>query len=455
MNSNYNSESSLLDDPRVNTIKYVDDDTKYINISENEKANREILKRSSWWHSSAVIIAEIMGTGVMGLPFAAAGLGWILGMSSVFIFAISAIYSGILLSRIRNWFYSDATSYSEVATAVSGYFFGEFTRWCIYINWAMLLPFYLMAAVSSMIAAFPDAGLCYHEWALIMMVVIIIPSQLRTLHQMNFLVIISDCCVVVALTIIVAEFAVHGRAEDVDTDLGPPSDENFINMYGNLSSFVFAYQGQSMFLEIMREMKKSRQFPKSVSVANMIMCVVYGATTGLSYYYKGSGVNSFLPFALQKGIVKTIVGLLLCYHIIVSYLVTGMPLMFSFHEMIWPNTLYLRNSRSKVHWAIITGSFLVLSYFIANLIPFFSDFQNIIGSALGAPILFGWPAFFFLRACYIHNKRISWFDLIICCFFLFIMLPSCVGLGLYSAITSLISNWKRVGKPFQCILQGF
>ena len=76
MNSNYNSESSLLDDSRVNTIKY-------INISENEKANREILKRSSWWHSSAVIIAEIMGTGVMGLPFAAAGLGWILGMSDL------------------------------------------------------------------------------------------------------------------------------------------------------------------------------------------------------------------------------------------------------------------------------------------------------------------------------------------------------------------------------------
>ena len=45
------------------------------------------LKRSSWLHSSTIIVAEIMGTGVMGLPYAAARLGWGLGEPN-------AIFSG-------------------------------------------------------------------------------------------------------------------------------------------------------------------------------------------------------------------------------------------------------------------------------------------------------------------------------------------------------------------------
>ena len=34
--------------------------------------------------------------------------------------------------------------------------------------------------------------------------------------------------------------------------------------YGSTASFIFAYQGQSIFLEVMREMKKPEEFPKTV-----------------------------------------------------------------------------------------------------------------------------------------------------------------------------------------------
>ena len=39
---------------------------------------------------------------------------------------------------------------------------------------------------------------------------------------------------------------------------------------GNVCAFVFAFQGQSMFLEIMREMKLPRRFGRSVVGANMV-----------------------------------------------------------------------------------------------------------------------------------------------------------------------------------------
>lgn len=39
-----------------------------------------------------------------------------------------------------------------------------------------------------------------------------------------------------------------------------------LGRYGGVASFVFAYQGQSMFLEIMKEMRNPAEFDRSVWV---------------------------------------------------------------------------------------------------------------------------------------------------------------------------------------------
>ena len=81
-----------------------------------------------------------------------------------------------------------------------------------------------------------------------------------------------------------------------------------------------------MFLEIMREMRDARQFPNSVVTANAVMAGVYLITTAAAYGAVGRDVDGFLPFSLQQGPLKTIVGVLLCFHIVVSYLLCNQPL---------------------------------------------------------------------------------------------------------------------------------
>ncbi len=41
---------------------------------------------------------------------------------------------------------------------------------------------------------------------------------------------------------------------------------------------LFSLQGQSMFFEIMREMKHSTQFPRALLLANVFMACLYGLT---------------------------------------------------------------------------------------------------------------------------------------------------------------------------------
>ena len=56
---------------------------------------------ASWFHASAIVVGEIMGSGILNLPASMAKLGWVLGCIFCVIFAFTAMYAGSLLSRTR------------------------------------------------------------------------------------------------------------------------------------------------------------------------------------------------------------------------------------------------------------------------------------------------------------------------------------------------------------------
>eukprot|EP00947_MAST-08B_sp_MAST-8B-sp1_P005321 g5321.t1 len=357
-----------------------------------------------------------MGSGVLGLPYAMGKLGWVVGCSFCVVFGLFAIYVGRLLGRVRNDFYPQAETFGEVAALVSGPRFERFTRLAIWCNWFCLLPYYLVAASSALtVAVGAAANLCFYDWTLFLVAVLVPMLQLRTLSGLALAAAVSNLAVIAAMGTMLIAFAVEPPANGsssggggggggsnssalVHTHLWPAEDLALLDVYGAASSFIFAYQGQSMFLEIMREMKQPSMFSVSVTTANSLMGTVYLATSVVAYQFRGDAVKSFLPDSVTSQPIRCAVGLLLTYHIVVGYLLTNQPLASALHATLFPSTAGEFTSwRGRCHWFAITGVTLVLAFFLANLIPFFTDFQNIIGSALGAPILFGWPAFFFPR----------------------------------------------------------
>jgi len=78
---------------------------------------------------------------------------------------------------------------------------------------------------------------------------------------------------------------------------------------------------------------------------------------------------------------------------------------------------------ARLRWALISIGYLVFSYLIATLIPAFSAIQGLIGSLCGSPILFGFPAAFYILACRLNKKKISTFDKVTCALFLCVLCP--------------------------------
>lgn len=241
------------------------------------------------------------------------------------------------------------------------------------------------------------------------------------------------------------------------TTIGPPESTTPLDYLEALSAFVFAYQGHAIFLELMSEMKDAHQFPKACGLAYGLMCIMYALTVVVAYGISGQDTEEFLPDILPPSLARKTVGLLVCLHISVSYVISCQPLHMWLHSQVFPQTFQLESKLGAIHWFIITCGYLVFGFIIGNLIPFFADVQALIGSLFGAPTIFAWPVAFYVV---VQRRRVQswratlqvmgWGQVGVCAFFLFVCTPLFVLLGTAGALTSIVQDAEHAAKPFQC-----
>jgi len=305
-------------------------------------------ERNTWVMTCVLMLAEVMGTGVLSLPAAAAKTGWILAMVSVVAFAGAAAYSGMLLSQTRNEYFPAENSYSEMARKTGGDRFALFTLIMVLINWGLLLPYFLISVGDSIELIFYSEWLCSYQKSLIGAVLMILPLQCPDFHAISFISYPSAAAIIIA---VICSLAQLETVSDVKTSASPDPDEDFISLYGSFASFIFAYQGQSMFLELMREMKDGNGFPRASFSAYLVMCIVYAVTVVMGYAGQGDQIASFLPDSMKDGGVKRFVGILLVFHVVVAYVVTGQPLHRFIHSKLFPSTVNFDRPWARLHWS--------------------------------------------------------------------------------------------------------
>jgi amino acid permease len=76
-------------------------------------------RRSHWLQSAAIIVAELVGTGLLGLPYVAAIVGLVPAVILLLVFAVATLYPGLLLWRLRNA-HPGGVTYGDLARAVVG-----------------------------------------------------------------------------------------------------------------------------------------------------------------------------------------------------------------------------------------------------------------------------------------------------------------------------------------------
>ena len=314
------------------------------------------------FNATVNIAAEVMGAGVLSLPHMCANLGWVLGLGSACSFALCSAYSGVLLKRTKIDFYPDAESFAELANASVGRRFGIVTCVAMLSQWALLLPYFMIALVSSLRLAVPELPADrFVEWAAAAAALLLLPLQVQTLHSLSYASALSTAAVLVAVALVLGSLGVADHPSPLPPQMPPPhahisssaappaaaslpspsspptpwppytshatslwppalsrpggvNSADVLAWAGSVCAFVFAFQGQGIFLEIMREMRAPEHFGSAVLLANSGMTAIYLLAITVGYGTRGEGVSGFLPDSMQTGLSRRVVGILLALH---------------------------------------------------------------------------------------------------------------------------------------------
>ena len=190
-------------------------------------------------------------------------------------------------------------------------------------------------------------------------------------------------------------------------------------------------------LEMMCEMREPAHFGRAAFSGYIFMMFVYSATVVVSFGSLGGSVPGFLPDALVYGGVRQAVGWLLTYHIVVAFVITAQPLHRSFHGALFPHTLDVDSWVARLHWAVVSLGYLAVCLVLSNKLPFFADMQALIGALGGSATCFGFPAYFYLRACRLNDHPISRADGVLCTFFVAILTPVLTVFGTWASLRDI------------------
>ena len=153
--------------------------------------------KTHWALSGFLSVGMIMGTGILALPQAMAGTGYVFGSLLCVCFGILAGYMGMFLGETRRRFYPRAGSYAALATAVLGPRFGRATHRVLLAYWWGLTSMYVVSTVDALRNAFYASNLCYTSWGIIVCALILLPTQVRNFHDISWPVVVSDIAVII------------------------------------------------------------------------------------------------------------------------------------------------------------------------------------------------------------------------------------------------------------------
>lgn len=418
---------------------------------------------NSWQFSSAVLIANTVG--VAGLTAASAvddfG-GFIPGSIGIlFVVALNA-HMSIILWRLYMCFPESATylelvdaafaestrfkrQVMEYATGIAqyGYIFG-----CIAFN---------LMTIGRGIGNFGGAWHICLPTMMLVALLVCLPFQLtmRSIHGWKGL---TWCCMIAAFllfTIPLVYFMVNG-VRDVrvaGSHVYTFNISSLGNVLSGMSSICFNLSTQYLLVEVMSEMKNPAELPRSYGlIVGPFQTVMFLAIGLGGYYFLGSAGTGTLTSYMPFGPSLFLTGIFYEISMIVANLINCCVLCRAAHHWFSPDCAEDGSGRDWTRWTAIVLVAMGAGWFVANLIPFFTDFVDILGTTLAPVSCYVIPVVTYVH-CYWNSKiklpRISVFEwfLITVEFVIILML---IFYGTWVVGSNIIASWTTFGYPFQC-----
>jgi len=404
---------------------------------------------ATWVTAGQLMVADIVGVGVLSLPSAMAQLGWFMGPLFIVLFFPLNYYTGILLWRVRLLKKSSLT-YMDMALATHGEKLAKFSAFIVYLHIWLTLGDYLLVLGESLGLLFYDTSFCKREWVFIGAITLLPFCQLRSLNETKWLCWLNMFTITATIATALGYLISQGTDVTLLPDGEPegiPHALTYLSFATAFSKIAFAYAGQFLYLEIMAEMSQPKDFPKAFILAGPYQVGMYLISGCIGYAYKGQNAQGLMiNFIPQNGWLR-LASAFLFIHMIVTYLIKATVLSRALHRSVSPKNLNDTGFRGKLEWFFATLAVMISCIIVANTIPFFDPLTGLIGASFVPIACWNLPIIYYY---YSSNEPIPKIErpLLVFVFVLGIVLTI---VGTYSNMKDIVESWEEYGAPWTCI----
>ncbi|XP_052210298.1 amino acid permease 8-like [Diospyros lotus] len=440
------SDQSEIDPKNAANVEQFDDDGKP-------------RRTGTVWTATAHVITAVIGSGVLSLAWGVAQLGWLAGVSTIFIFSLITLYTSNLLadcyrspdpvSGERNCTYGDA---------VKANLGGKMFLACRAVQFAILIGMsigYTITASISMVAI--QKSNCYHmrgheakcnfshnPYMIGMGILEIFLSQIPNFHKLSMLSIVAAIMsfgyslvgIGLAFAMVVSGNGKRTTLTGVEVGMNLSTTDKTWRMFTALGDIALAFSYCQLLIEIQdtlssaepenKVMKKANTMAVCATSAFYMMCGCFGYA---AFGNEASG-NLLTGFGFYDPFwLVNLANIFIVVHLVGAYQVFVQPVYDSFESWArrrWPDSRFVTANYSivigkkkkkklkldtnllRLTWR--TG-FVTLATMTAMAMPFFNDILGLLGAVAYWPLTVFFPVAMFVSQKKIRRWSRRWIGL--------------------------------------------
>ncbi|KAH9250929.1 hypothetical protein BASA81_011317 [Batrachochytrium salamandrivorans] len=431
--------------------------------SEEEESKSAMPKTATWQSVGLLLIADVVGAGVMTLATAFAELGWVLSLTSLVFWYVASMYVGLLV-QTAHVAYPECENFMQLGKAS----FGRKAELCagvlvyVFVFFALGDYVLILGETLEMMSTTAESAMgeqgngskCAHLFYSFIASILLLPlSTVRLLGNTTGMMLVNAISILASLLIAFVGVAVD-RA-NVDTVNPIPQTEWFssqLSLYTFFHAqalFAFAFSGAYLYLEIIAEMQDSREFRKSLLyLSGPFQFSIYLLAGSVGYLLFGSKANGLLIKMVPFGFCYQLAAFLLSVHMVLTFLVKGTILSRAVHTYLFPvSARDFKSWHAQRVFVCICVLLIAGCFLVANLVPFFDDLTSLLG-AMNAPwIGYVMPVLFAIKAKKLLQFEPSKGELAVM-YLLCMFMGMLFVFGVVSSFENIVTKWATYGKPF-------
>lgn len=360
--------------------------------------------RASRLQTLGNIIVTVVGTGVLGLPFAFRIAGWLAGSLGVAIVGLSTYYCMLLLVLCREKLASEeplveASTYGDLGYRSFGTPGRYVTEVIILVAQCAGSVAYFVFIGQNLYSVFQDLGLSMASYIFMLVPLETGLSWIGSLSALAPFSIFADVCNILAMGIVVKEDIQKAVGEGFSFRQRTAITSNIGGLPFAAGMAVFCFEGFGMTLALENSMQERRKFPRLLAQTFGGITLVYILFGFCGYMAYGEETRDIVTLNLPRNWSSLAVQVGLC----VGLAFTLPTMLHPINEIVEGklkvnhrnnnDSTGLGNIGKYISRAIVVVGLAVVSSFV----PEFGVFASFVGSTLCAMISFVLPATFHLK----------------------------------------------------------